>query len=398
MDWYCITGGTQRGPLSFDELLALKQAGTLRPEDYVWNESFGSQWRTAREVAELAEDAPAAFSPAQPATPLTGVHGRRPSFVLALRQAWDYTQQTLFRQGSFLRWMGLAFCVWIAIIGLNEPYLVLDLLARQATPDPELMAQLQSATTPEEMLTLYQDLIRQIVENLSAHLTPAFLQGVLASWLLVLLLTGWLRARGAFMVMHRWQHVDAPLGQAWKAGAGELGHSLFLFRAGVGIILCGLLALLGQYFQGTIWQPLLDGEPFGGELAVRAFLLSLAVSLLLTLWFTVAILTTHFVVPVMYWRRVGVLPAWRVVIEFCNKQPTPLTIYFTMYFVLIHAVMLAALVGSCCTCCCVSYLIVIPFVNGILCLPATFFFRGLGVQFLRQWRPDLECAPPKGVP
>ncbi len=179
----------------------------------------------------------------------------------------------------------------------------------------------------------------------------------------------------------------APCGCIHRAGVGGG------WRRG-GAILFALLALLGLYFLGAVWQPLLNGEPFAGALAARAFLLSLAASLLLTIWFNVAILTTHFVVPVMYWRRVGVLPAWRVVIEFCNEQPAAMTIYFTMYFVLIHVVMLAMLVGMCCTCCCVSYLLMLPFVNGILCLPATFFFRGLGVQFLRQWRPDLEASAP----
>jgi hypothetical protein len=396
MDWHCIAHGTQRGPLPLADLQTLLQNGVLQPDDYVWNESFGEQWRRVREVPELAVHPPALPLPLpRPTTPLAGLPGQRPSFALALHQAWEQMRQTLFRQPSFARWMGLAFCVWLAIVGLNEPYLALDLVAKQAQPDPELLTQIQTSGNPEEMLGMYQELVRQMVQNVQELLSPAVIQTTLAVWLLLLLATGWLRARGAFMVMHRWLHVDAPIGQSWAAGAAGLGRSLFLFRTAVGVVLCALTALLSQDFYTHVWQPLLNNEPFAGALATRAFVLSLEFSLLTTVWFTVAILTTHFVVPIMYWRRVGVLAAWRVVLDFCNEQPAGVTIYFTMYLLLLHVVLFALIVGACCTCCCLSYLLMIPFLNGILCLPVTFFFRGLGISFLRQWRPDLETAGPR---
>jgi hypothetical protein len=396
MDWHCITHGTQRGPMSFEDLQTLHRDGVLQPDDYVWNETFGDQWRRAREVPALTVHPPALpVTPPAPTTPLTGQHGQRPFFAIALHQAWDHMRQTLLRPARFARWMGLAFCVWLAMVGLNEPYLAFDILAHQAEPDPELLQQIQSSTTPEQILGIYQEMVRQVMENVQALLTPDVIQTALAIWLLLLLATGWLRARGAFMVMHRWLHADAPISQSWAMGAAGLGRSLFLFRSAVGVALFALTALLGQDFLANVWQPLLNSEPFIGPLATRAFVLSLAFSLLATVWFTVAILTTHFVVPIMYWRRVGVLDAWRVVLEFCNEQPAALTIYLTMYILLLHVVMFALLVGACCTCGCINYLLLIPFLNGLLCLPATFFFRGLGISFLRQWRPDLETTVPQ---
>ena len=156
--------------------------------------------------------------------------------------------------------------------------------------------------------------------------------------------------------------------------------------------MCALTAVIGLDLHLHVFAPLHGGAAFAGALATRAFLLSLGLSLLLTVWITVAILVTHFVVPIMYWRRVGVAAAWRVVMEFCNERPGAMTVYFTMYIILLHVALAVLAVAACCTCCCVSYLSMIPFVNGILFLPAVILFRGLGVNFLRQWRPDLETT------
>ena len=53
-----------------------------------------------------------------------------------MQQAWDRTIQLLFRNTSMARWLGMAFCVWISIIGLQEPNLIAEGLLRQIQPDP----------------------------------------------------------------------------------------------------------------------------------------------------------------------------------------------------------------------------------------------------------------------
>lgn len=403
MEWYCIVTGSQRGPMSLDELRALVRDGTLKPEDYVWNESFGEQWRRMRDVPELALPPPLA-SAAAPApeldagfvpvssTPLTGVPGSRPFFALAMQQAWDRMKDILFRNASFARWMGMAFCVWISIIGMNEPNLAGEALIGRAQPDPALLrSKIEACTTPDQMMNIYVDVLNQTTERARELLTPKLIGTALAIWLVLLAITCWLRARGAFMVMHRWHHPDATIAQSWAVGSG-LGRSLFLFRLGFGLIMGVLTVVIGIDFHVHVFAPLLGGAAFTGALATRGCLLVMGISLVLTVWITVAILVTHFVVPIMYWRRVGLLAAWRAVMEFCNERPGAMTIYFTMYIILVHVALAALALGMCCTCCCVSYLLILPFLNGILLLPATIFFRGLGISFLRQWRPDLETA------
>lgn len=389
MIWYCITNGAQRGPMSQDELQTLVREGLLKPEDYVWHESFGEQWRRVCDVPALLPPPPPTITVSD--TPLAGVTGNYPFFAPAMQQAWDYMKQLLFRQAGFARWMGLAFCVWISIVGLNEPNLFFEVLTNRAAPDAALLAKVQTSTTPETLLANYQELVETMVASLREELTPALVRTAAALWLVLTVITGWLRARGAFMVMHGWLHPDATIPQCWTAGRHG-GHALFLFRVGYNLLLFALTALIGVCLYAYVFVPLSNGAAFEGALAIRGFLLVLGISLLLAVWLTVAVLTTHFVVPIMYWRRAGVLAAWRVLLEFCRERPAALTIYFTMYTVLLHVVLAAMLLGMCCTCCCLSYLLMLPFVNGLLYLPATIFFRGLGIFFLRQWRPDLEAG------
>ena len=401
MNWHCITNGAQRGPMPLDELQSLIRNGFAKPEDYVWNESFGEQWRRIREVPELAQSFPSVPPPEMSPmpvvapviqTPLKGVPGQRPGFALAMHQAWERMLELLFRRGSLARWLGMAFCVWISIVGLNEPNLAGEALLRQAQPDAAaLTTRLQSCTTPEQMMAFYGELWDEMSMKAHEVLTPPVIKTALGIWVLLLAITCWLRARGAFMVMHCWHHPDASIAQSWAAGR-DVGRSLFLFRLGFGAVMCAVSVILGLTLQAQVIVPLINGAPFEGALASHGFLLVLGLSLVLTVWMTVVILVNHFVVPIMYWRRVGIGPAWQVVMEFCNERPGAMTVYFTMYFLLLHVLLAVLAVVMCCTCCCLSYLCIIPFLNGIVYLPGTLFFRGLGISFLRQWRPDLETT------
>jgi len=392
MPWYCIANDTQRGPLSLDELRALIREGTLHSDDYVWNESFGEQWRLARHVPELAllPDLPASEPASSPLpgepTPLTGVPGNRPSFSLALQQAWDHTREILFRHTSFLRWMGMAFCVWISIVGLYEPNLAVEALIQKVQPDQAvLQAQIQSCTAPDQMIALLLNVSEKSKDRVLALLTPERVRVAACAWLALAIVTAWLRARGAFLVMQRWHAPDATLSQSWAAGR-RVGWSLFQFRLIFHTLMAMLTVVLWLDLAVRVYAPMLRGAGFAGPMAGRGFLLLLGLSVVLTLWMTVTLLVNHFAIPIMHWRCVGITEAWRVVVEFCNERPGAMTIYLTLYVLLLHLLLAAA----CCLCCCGRFLFFLPFVNGILLLPATIFVRGLGISFLRQWRPDLE--------
>jgi hypothetical protein len=151
------------------------------------------------------------------------------------------------------------------------------------------------------------------------------------------------------------------------------------------MLLAGLLGALAI----TVVMPFvhLHSLPPGG----LAWILGLGCALLLVLtcWGTANLLLDAFVVPVMYWRQVGVLDAWRVTLAFCNEQPIAILIFLTLWLLMVISGMLAVLAVVLCTCCLFCIPLMIPYVNQVAMLPLTLLMRGVGIRFLRQWRPDL---------
>ena len=49
--WYIARRGAQRGPLSHDQFVALRDSGEIRPTDLLWREGW-SDWVAAQHVPE----------------------------------------------------------------------------------------------------------------------------------------------------------------------------------------------------------------------------------------------------------------------------------------------------------------------------------------------------------
>lgn len=64
--WYIYKDGTQRGPMSWEELREQARSGGVAAEDYVWTEGM-SGWARADEVEGLLYSAPAPVPAPQPA-------------------------------------------------------------------------------------------------------------------------------------------------------------------------------------------------------------------------------------------------------------------------------------------------------------------------------------------
>jgi hypothetical protein len=397
MDWYCIVRGEQRGPMELAELQELVRGGVVGPDDYVWTASFGSAWRRARDVPEMlppaaptATDPPAGPAGAAPVfearavfrTPLAGVPGRAPRTAAAIADAWERMAKLLFRPLDLARWFSIGFCAWLATLTLQD---VLVIVPTPIRVDPARLQALQSAGS-------LRDLSRQSVHELTAALT-GLTPAQWAVFALVLaagaLAAQWVCARGAFALLHRWLHPEETVGAAWRAGR-DLGRSLFLFRLGFGAAMLALTALAGVGAFASVAAPLLHGAAWSPEALTWLIVWVMVALLIVATWVSVLMLVDQFVVPVMYWRRVGVLEAWRPVWELCVEHPWPVVIYLAVLPLLglAAAAATAALVLG--TCCVAIIPLVIPYLRAVLLLPATLFFRGLGVSFLRQWRGDLE--------
>jgi hypothetical protein len=56
MTWYYAENGTQRGPVSLEQLQSLVQSGTVKPTDLVWRDGM-TDWMPAGQVSELSNAA-----------------------------------------------------------------------------------------------------------------------------------------------------------------------------------------------------------------------------------------------------------------------------------------------------------------------------------------------------
>lgn len=63
MQWYYTKQGQQFGPVTEAELHRLAQQGEIRPDDFVWNPTFGDKWVPASSVETLFARPPSVTSP-----------------------------------------------------------------------------------------------------------------------------------------------------------------------------------------------------------------------------------------------------------------------------------------------------------------------------------------------
>jgi len=374
-EWYYAVEGERFGPVTFTELRRLAQTGRISEYDLVWHPEFGPEWRNAGQVREMFE-VPYREAAAPPISGMGEVTLGRPHALRAASQAFARMTALLFRPFDPVRWFSIGFCAWLAYLGT------------QSTVNLQQLGETSAGGFKQQvdrMIDVLQLLPEQPVKL--AWTGFAILLGLLfALWMC------WVRSRGDFMFLHRWYKPDTPVHAFWMASRSS-GWALFGWRVLFFLVAAALFVLhaaiaythvLKPYLDaGRIWQPALL-PPVTGCVTSLALLL-IAVRL-------VAYLTQAFVVPLMYWSGCGVASAWRMVLALVNRHPFALTGYLLCGMACWSAAMFAVLVFGLVTCCIGFIPLVLPYLNAVLLLPVTFFFRGYAVCFLSQWRPDLVPA------
>ncbi len=417
LEWFCVRAGVRRGPLSWEALRAMADAGGLARDDLVWAECHGDQWRRAAEVEGLFPAAavtpptqdmappplppppvtPATPSPVAPAvmagapsasrfaTPLAGVEGEEPRARGAAVRAWRRMRGMLFAPLDMARWFSIGFCAWLAAIGSGggcHGNIDIDRFGEEV----------RGGANP--LLALWEQAREFLAQHpaLSAGLVAALAAGLLM-WLLLMVLFCWLRARGSFMLLHRLHHPAASIREAWQV-AGKTAASLFWWRLALGLcaglllaaIMTGAALSLGAaVLRGGSWQTVV-GAITPLWVAIWAGLLTT----LLALWVLLLSLTYHFVEPAMYLRGVGVWRAWQVVGDLCRQYPGAVLRYYLCLIAWWLLAIVAIAIFGFGTCCLGFVVLFIPIVNAVALLPVTLFFRGLGPEFLLRWRADLR--------
>ncbi len=396
MEWYCVIRGERRGPMAWDDLRRLAETGELLPADLVWQPQFGDTWRDAGHLAGLMSFTAAAAPTPEPAevmveepaappvvpatTPLTGETGERPSGLEAGRCAWRRMKGMLFSPFDLARWFSIGFCAWLATFGGGG--------GCSGQFDPKVLK--RSVQGGESPLAAIKEQVRTFLVDhpaLTAGLLAAIAVGVLMALALGILFC-WLRARGTFMLLHRLHRPAATIRESWDE-ARVLAPSLFWWRMALGLSAAvTLLVLAGCALVSTGLPMLRLGTLDPAALPVLLLWVCL-LALVAMVWISLSTLTRHFIEPVMYWRKVGVLQAWRVISELCAQYPGAVFGYFMWLAWWGLLAGLAILMVIPLTCCIAAVLLFIPFVGAVTLLPVTLFFRAAGMEFVRQWRPDL---------
>lgn len=85
MLWYYAQNNERKGPVDDAEIRRLAAAGILHPEDLVWNQTMGNEWRIASTVPELFASPPQLAGVAAEAPLPPGTGGRTPNRELTAR-------------------------------------------------------------------------------------------------------------------------------------------------------------------------------------------------------------------------------------------------------------------------------------------------------------------------
>lgn len=380
--WYYAEAGMQQGPVGIEELRARAASGALQPSDLVWQPAFGNVWRPAGEVPELfssrlAETPPLPDHATLADVPLTGVTGARPSCFSAASQAFEGMRAVLFRTFDITRWFSIGFCAWLAYIGTQSS---MPNINRPGVVSAESLKQQIDSVLRHGFAVLTD--------------TPKLFFGVsiMLIALALALLFCRLRSRGDFMFLHRWYRPDASISQCWWASRAA-GRELFVWRVYFFLIAALLFVLMAASGYGMVVRPYVASGYQWHAALVKPAIACVTVSALLGMAVQViAHLAKAFVVPVMYWHGVSASRAWLAVFSLCNQYPFAVLGYLCCGMACAVFAGFVILAAGLLTCCIGFIPLLLPFLNAVVLLPYTFFFRGYAVCFLSQWRPDLVPA------
>lgn len=209
--------------------------------------------------------------------------------------------------------------------------------------------------------------------------------GVYGLWAFIL----WFSSRAKLMFVESviWDRVDVS---AQWTRAGELGFSLFKFRALLGVggsllvlatVGAGVVVALPDWHVGSLLGPraVIGYSLFAAALLLFGFPLTIALALL-----------DDFVVPLMVVRNSRVGDAWRAFrTEVLPGNIGGIILYYVLRFVLGIAIAIAVAMLTCMTCC----LTAIPYIGTVILLPIWVFARAFPLFYLEQLGVRIFPAP-----
>jgi hypothetical protein len=289
-------------------------------------------------------------------------------------EAFELMKRILFQPFDVKKWFVIGFAAWLASLGGGGGGFNYQYNRRED--------------------------VQKLNEAISQIPHPILVIGVcvLVSVVLVLVvLFGWLRARGRFLFIDCIVKNRGAIAEPWREFQKE-GNSYFLFLLVVAfafVIFAALLslpliivAIKGRYYL-YLHRDRLDMYVLT---AIAAWVF--VILLVIIAWALIASL----MVPVMYRRRCRAYEAFRAAASLIAAHPGEILLYCLFLIVLALATAIVTCLATCATCCIAA----IPYIGTVILLPVFVLLRSFSLLFLRQFGPEYDVwatfVPPEFLP
>jgi len=294
--------------------------------------------------------------------------------------AIERTRQMLFRPFDFQKWITLGFCAFLANLGFGSGGGGGGGNGGFGGPGGGG----GNADSPEELIEQGKQWVIDHFEWIVLGVMCFVIFVAIVSTLVM-----WLSSRGQFLFVAGVARDRAEVREPWREFR-ELGNSLFWFRVWFSLAIF-LVLLAALVTCGLLAWPDIHNERFG---VMSAVALALGVTTFLVVVIVGAVIEVflyHFVVPIMYLRRVTAMQGWHEFNHaiFADYKGT-LVLYLLFQIVLGVAIGVISTLAMCLTCCIAA----LPFVGTVILLPLFVFHRSYTLYFLEQFGPEWQFITP----
>jgi len=207
------------------------------------------------------------------------------------------------------------------------------------------------------------------------------------------LLMTWLSSRGKLMFLDGIVHNRGAVAKPWSEYRQE-SNSLFWFRF-VFSFCCFLFLVLLVGGCLLIAMSSIQAKEFGSS-AVLVLVIGIPSMILFVISAgLIGLCLVHFVVPIMYLRRIGVMEAWG---DFRHQllagRVGTFILYVLFQIVMGIAIAFMAAAATCVTCC----LTALPYLGIVILLPLFVFTRSYHLYFLEQFGREWTFFRDKSLP
>ncbi len=292
------------------------------------------------------------------------------SVIAPVSRAIDTTKQLLFAPFDLLKWLGLGFTAWLALLGGNTNAMNGNLFGK-------LVA------LPFQMA----------LEWTMAHRVLVILLAVSAGvfFLFVSLVVSWVSSRGKFMFMENVVRDQSEIIKPWQRNCAQ-GNSYFLFSIAFALAALATLGVI-LLISALVAMPDITRHHFEANAIAAIILGGLLFGLYVITLTCVLIFLDDFIVPLMFLRSCRALAAWSEFFDLFKAHTGSFILYVLFKILLGWALGAISLIVFCCLCC----VMWIPYVSTVMLLPLFVFLRCYSLHFLEQFGGEYRVFQPDSM-